>query len=441
MLDAYNQIEKFQGVLQLDGKELGTCWCEFHHNPLAPNAMRAELTDPPTRDFSDKKDGELTFVTRGGNTWYVLKLEGHGQGWGNSFSMRSEHRVLEFREETWFQEEYTGPIEIDVAFAFPPTSVSVDTELISHHAFGLIRGDFDRKSGKVELRRNPMHLPSAVGDLTIAEELRFHRTDGFGSLSHVVTSQSYVGIGPIQLDSEQLDERMGTIRETMGYLFECVSVIERDRINWHTERFTVRAVDGDPIGSVSIRQWVPPPRGENAKDRYSYLQEQEASRNTLRKLFTAYELANTDVKNVVKKMIDAMKIAYTMPIFEAEFIHWHSCLDFFKKIYSVERIKPFSRALVVMFDEAHIAIDDLLPADQLHEIRTATSGIPKLAFTDLRDSYIHEGFDVFNDRFAIGFNMLLTMRSLVERLLLHQMGVPYVETSLGQFDSSLYPPV
>lgn len=404
--------------------------------------MTAEFLDPPAAMNSGLEGGDLTFVSRTSSPSYLLKLDNGARAYGDAFTTRVEFNVLEFRDEYKPTREYVGPVDIHVAFGFPLTSVSVEkTPILHHHAFGLLRGDLDRDSGEIDLMHHPMVLQSSVGELKIAEEFCFHRND-WASQFRTVGTRSYVGIGPVRIEPNELDTRLDAIRETVELLFECVSVVERDRLNWHHERVIVNGADGDFLSSRSTQRWVSPPTRDSVKDRHSFQNAQKDSRKTLIDIFAAYERATPDVKIVVRKLINAMKIAYTMPVFEAQFIHWHSCLDFFKKVYGVQNVRGFSRALVRMFDQTGIAIDDLLSADQLQEIRRANNNqkVPMLPFTALRNSYIHEGFDVFQNRFAEGWNRLVTMRALVERLLLNQLGISYQDTSLGRVDTTLYPP-
>jgi hypothetical protein len=58
----------------------------------------------------------------------------------------------------------------------------------------------------------------------------------------------------------------------------------------------------------------------------------------------------------------------------------------------------------------------------------------KFTFTDLRNKYVHSGFDVFSGQYQYALKQRRIMRALTERLLLNRLGINYKDTHLGNVD-------
>jgi len=147
----------------------------------------------------------------------------------------------------------------------------------------------------------------------------------------------------------------------------------------------------------------------------------------------------------VDTIVDNFKTANTARTIETKFIHWHSCLDFFKPLFLATLSEPeknkvnkgmsFSMQLVFLFDRAGVSVTDLLPAETIESIRKAIQGegkAPDLPFTSIRNEYIHDGFHAFKDHEREAVDLTRKMRALAERLLLSYMNLDSESTSLGK---------
>jgi hypothetical protein len=220
-----------------------------------------------------------------------------------------------------------------------------------------------------------------------------------------------------------------------------LSLIERTRINWHTERLLVKSEEGNPVSKTTRHRWRPAPSSNYRPDRNAL----RTRRQTLKTLLDAYWDSVSGKQTDIDSIIDNFKTANSSDTIESKFIHWHSCLDFFKPLYfenlgepernRIEHNMSFSMQLIRLFDEAGTGVDDLLPDETIREIREAIKGegdAPDLRFTELRNKYIHDGFHAFRGKEQETIDLRQKMRAIGERLLTQYMGVDHEDTSLGE---------
>jgi hypothetical protein len=117
---------------------------------------------------------------------------------------------------------------------------------------------------------------------------------------------------------------------------------------------------------------------------------------------------------------------------ETKLIHFHSCMDFFRKKYN-KKCSNFSKDLIDLLDTNEIAIDDLVPKQQIDDIRNKKSRNSAFKFTQLRNGYLHDGFEVFEGDYKAVVKEVDIMRCICERFILKRMGINHEDTILGSF--------
>ena len=83
-------------------------------------------------------------------------------------------------------------------------------------------------------------------------------------------------------------------------------------------------------------------------------------------------------------------------------------------------------------------MEELAGKDVVDTIRNNENGA-RFGFTTIRNTYIHDGFDIFVDLYGEGkedseegLRQIRIARAFAERLLMGYMGIDFRETSLGQ---------
>lgn len=435
MHDFLESTEQLAGEVWVDGEKKCDCRYELSFNPYDTNSMRIVLFDPPV-DLPFGPD-RASLEVRTDFAWGTYRLEVNselaGVGWGGKGSAYRAP-IENFASEQGYHPELS-PRSFHISYVFPITSV---TDLFSggvqHWEYGLVRGEYDRTDNVIRPEDASFSIHAQENEITLGDEFDFH--DGSSRIypdTRIIRRSFAAHEGDIE-GGEDLKRRINKVDSLIAKVFQVISLVERNRIGWHTKRLSTYSVDNTLISRSLERRWVSPPSSRYRPNPNARL----SRRSTLRDFFGAYVTANDDGSSIIDRCIENFKIANTAESLQSSFIHWHSCLDFFRKIH-LESSTSFSKDLVRMFDAQGIPLDDLLDSSTVQELRDAIKQgkrkAPAFDFTDLRNAYIHDGFEVFEGRAREASEMIRTMRALAERLLVKKAGLNPSETSLG--DSSL----
>ena len=447
MTDSQETTEKLPGTVYVAGDELGTCRYEFTYDTYDTNSMEIVLLGPPEGMPQGPDMPEVKVVTEFSWGRYEISLNRELAG-GFRLDMKESRYtapVTEFVKTQHFDDE-EEPATISCGYLFPLTTVTDCSVFTSRHGkHGYVRGKYDEEREVFEPREDSFGIDSRVGELTVTDEFDFY--DAGSNLypeTHLVR-RSVAGVERELGEGERVEDGLEAIRDSIYDLFQILSLVERTRINWHTERLVVRSSSDNLIEERKRYRWTPAPHSGYRPNR----NEIRERRSTVKKVAEAYRDLEAEEQVEVDTVIDNFKTANTARTIETKFIHWHSCLDFFKPLFlkglpegeknRVNNNMSFSMQLVFLFDRANVSIDDLIPAETIENIRKAIEGegkAPDLPFTSIRNEYIHEGFHSFRDREREAIDLTRKMRALAERLLLSYLDLDPTSTSLGE--PSLY---
>lgn len=435
MLDKFNNIEHLYGEVLIDGKSLGNCFYVFEYNPYDTQSMYITLYDPPNGMPSGPESPPVKVVTE--FQWGFYEMGLHEELIGSKWSGKGNQchaPVLSFLKKQHLRIKDVKDVssKISITYLFPLTSITdVKSGYMMHSSFGLIRGDYDHEKQVIKPFEDKIELVYANLKITIGDEFDFQETKHNIYPQHHIVRKSFLSVETGLNEQENVDDKVAGIDHQISCIFNIISLIEYNWIDWHTRKYFAAKSTSEDEEIVEYYRNVKPPTSKYRP----YYNEFPERRRTLQMLLERYEKLDPDKQKLVDRTIQNFKIANCSQTLDTKLIHWHSCLDFFIKALGVNE-NSFSKRLVKAFDEQNLEIDDLLPEKELKEIRKGIQKEMKVNdfdFAELRNKYIHEGFDSLVGRYHEVIEHHRTMRALAERLLLNYMGVDYRDTSLGRY--------
>jgi hypothetical protein len=438
MLKEFERTESHKGVISIDSKLIGECRYDLTYNPYALNDMRIMIRDAPVglHDIiCDYKS--ISIISEFYREKYLIEVMGILSGqWSD------KQTVLTGRVKSFIRIEGRRKVQdvkaIFIHYKFPLVSMTDDKwKMVRHYRFGFFREKYDLENKKYELEDDELVIQSEIGQIKISDCFDFEEIAPENTLYDITTclNRSFVEV-KIDAASNEYLQVIQIIRAKIEDLFLLISLIERDRINWHTEILTLLSEqDQDVIQEQTTFRWSSP-ASENYRRDYKKFNER---RETLKKIFPVFEALTDDQKKVVRETIRNFTTASCSRTIETKFIHWHSCLDFFKKLLSKEKKGSFSYKLISVLDSARIYISDMICPNLLEKIRNSVDKKEKVdfRFTELRNGYIHDGFDVFSPDYLEAVEQIEIMRVIAERLLLNYMGIDYKQTCFRRRDVAI----
>ncbi|WP_441000756.1 hypothetical protein [Fodinibius sp. SL11] len=440
MDNKFESTIKLKGVLIVDEEELGICRYELTYNPFDTNSMKILLFEPPGKVPRGPDSPSVEIVTNFHGGLYKITLNPELAGEKNRMEYQYYAPVTEFQKTQIFNKKAV-PETVSCGYLFPITSVTDSHVITSRHStYGFVRGDYDHDEGVFQPQDDSFSISTPIGDIEIGDGFYFQENDDKLYPKMELIRRSRAGL-ELELGDRSLREGLDEVRGVTYNFFHFLSLVERTWIDWHTERFAVRSAEDEVISQSTRYRWVTQPHFKY-RPNYNDLPE---SRETLEKVLTAYWNSGDDKQIEIDGIIDNFKIANIVRTLQTKFIHWHSCLDFFKPIYFEElpeKVKnrvnynmSFSMQLIYLFDIADIEISDVLKDEPINKIRDSINGngkAPDLKFTELRNKYLHDGFHVFNNQLQDVQRLTEKMRALAERLLTSYMEIDYSSTNLGE---------
>ena len=426
MLYQFNQTENLYGEVFVDGKSKGECFYQFQYNPYEPHSMEISLFNPPVDVLSGKMPTKVITEFHWGSYEIELKsglfpisLTGKGK--------QIKAPVTHFFKRQKVNREVT-PAKLDISYLFPLTSLTdFEVGFTQHGSYGLVRGHFDEDEHKIGPIENPLIFKYKGYKITLSDEFNFKSIrHNYYPQEHIVR-RSFGSIQNIDLSTNPVIDIVATIDDIFDEVFKVMSLIEREWIDWNKRSYSITSEKGDLIEIVNCYRFVKPP-STSYRPNWNEFTER---RKTLKEFLSKLVNLDTEKQKIALDTLQNYKIANTAHTVESQFIHWHSCLDFFKKHYLMkgESTNNFSKDLIKVFDNNSIPLDDVLkhePIDKIREAIKNKGNAPILTFTELRNAYIHDGFDAFHGQYDNANELKSIMRALAERLLTRYIGLESV---------------
>lgn len=447
LLKSLSKSEKLEGEIFVDGKSCGTCRYELTYNPYDTNSMDIVLFGPPSEVTKNYDIDSLEVITDFHWGRYSIKVN-TSLASGEFFSFKEikySGPVLEFCKIQVFDSDKELE-RLAFGYRFPLVTVTDSPMLTAnHYDVGLVRGKYNKDEDVFIPMRNPFRIKSPVGEVVLQDEFDFHHTrDERYPQIHLIR-RSLVTLGYTMDSEDSINGALEKIRNVVYDVFQALSLIERTRVNWHTEEHSGFDSDGNTLFTQTVYKWASPLHDGYRRSHNGI----KVYRSTLSAYLESYWDAAEDVQVTLDTIVDGFKVANCCRTLETKFIHWHACLDFFKThIFKglpsedLNRIKnsmSFSMQLIHMLELSETSYKDLLEESVVEQILNAIEGKGKsqdLSFTAIRNQYMHDGFHAFEGHWREASDLTRTMRALAERVVLGIVGIDFKNTSLG--NPSLY---
>lgn len=434
-------VEKLSGHVMLDGESAGECRYEFEYNQYDTNSMRITLFDPPNElvPVPDKQYRDISIRSEFGWGEYQIDLDPQFIG-GTPISPKEptcSARVTKFTEIKRSGRE--GDVNrIYCSYKFPLVTLTDATNSVAtDRRVGYVRGVVDRETGSIRPRDQGFKISSPLFDVHVFDEYDFRSiNDEFYPQQHLIR-RSTADLTYQLENGERVRDAAVRIRRMMEDIFGGISLVERARFDWHIEDYHSFDSEDNWICLKTTYRWVSPPPENYWKNLHGL----KAHRKALRRYLTQLWRATPDIKKAVQETLQNFQIANCSRTIEMKFVYWHACLDFLTSFYlknivtkNPGSLRSFSKKLIHVLDESEIDVSDLIDGDLLASIRTGIASnnwCPNLPFTSLRNSYLHEGFHAFENRWQPAFDMTRTMRAIAERMILSLLDMSRDGIKLG----------
>ena len=424
MSTSHSSTRSFYGAVRAAGDDLGEHFCELTADPYRPRDMQlvVHLSDQSPVHVWNLWGEALTVE---GPNVDVVTLSGAG-GHSGKGSPRLTARV-ETVVTTDFAREGGPPSVYRYGYSFPLTSTTQGT--------GATRQD--GRAGFIRSRRLPTDEDGRVTfepvafldatldgvDLQVGSGFDFAQGGAARYPEQTLTRVSVLSFDlPPALDGSAPHS---LARGTVDTALRLLSVLERDRLRWVTEGWHSKTIGGDPLHQQKTVRWTSPPRERTRLDPY---------RNThgqaFQSLIQAYDALDAETRGTVDKMCDEFQIAATAGDLETSLVRWHSVIDFACKRSEQARGEDARRKTKRRIIDTCAAMGvDLEPLVGQEALESPNKG--ELSFTALRNQFVHEGFDVFEDAWDEVVDGVHAARALAERMLLAVLGLPAPLAHLG----------
>lgn len=420
------ETRKFYGSVTYGEHHLGTHFCELTADPYNARDMRVEVHLAE----GDDQPNRAAFIGWGVPHFpgKAMRIEGPGMSVETSTIIGShlEHSgwrlAARVMSAEWRDTIRTGqPAVYEFGYRFPLTATASRMKLTAKLGnVGYIRGRVKEDDDGV-MTVKPV-LPFAVVldgvEIEVGSTFNFHESGSTRYPAEHVVSESFMGFKLLATEPEPV-ERARALASAVLRLF---SVAERDRIHWTRENYYSQDANGAPLTQVRSMRWASPP-----VDRRS-LPWGGDHEGTLKTLVAAYDLLDAGVRSEVDRACGEFEIAATAGDIETSLIRWHSVVDFFSKRAGNDKGNAGHR-IVKTCDDLGVLLDDLVDTELAETLRAGGKGA--FPFTDLRNRFVHDGFDVFDDRFDELLKARKTVRAVAERMLLARMGIGREGTHIG----------
>lgn len=428
MIDHFRKETRHSGELYFDEEVFSSIKFNFSWNSLDPNNMLAIIDDAEENIFfSDRKKKASIKCKYSDQIEYQFELRWDlkSSRWGglNSFvsvpiSKYKEIEIIQGGEA----------IYINSYFDFPLINVT-DNEFFmqEHPKYGAIFGEY-KPNKDIDIKDFDFNFGDKK-DFSIGSRVQYlnsKKTDNHNPFlpSRILASHSELAIKEIPIQSF----KEGFLEKEVDKIFNILSFIEKNNINWFSSQKSYYDIEQKIVKiEKEYKFYSKPTKNIFFNNAHQY---------ELRKVFKSiYEvLIDEDEVNSFNDVVYEFKIAQLGKTIEDSLVRWHSCLDFFKKRIGFGR-NPFGKNLILALEKLGISIEDLIEKEEIQNVREGNKDEEgewiKLSFNKFRDSYIHDGFDIFKGQYDEVIKSTRIMNAIAERMLLSQIGIDYRNTHLG----------
>lgn len=438
MSDRYTVTRRFYGSLRSGKEDLGEHFCELTADPYGSREMRVtvHVSNGAGWDVRQQTGGRVNLYDALGDGAFEIVGPGISvQTQDGGASSRSGQDGSQFTarvqsvEEVRYWAEDVEPHTYDYGYRFPLTVLTHRPgRTMSHGEIGFLRGSFEEDGDRVTVTpESPTTVQLDGVEVEIASCFNFHDGGPARHPEQTLVSESYLGFRWPEVNPNP-DPSDGA-RAVADAVLRLVSVVERDRIRWTRENVAARSSSGDPSRQWRTTRWASPPvpRNSLAWERRSHL-------DALQRLVEAYDALPAHDREEVDRACAEFEIASTAATIETSLVRWHSVVDFYcarseASRGETRRLKT-KRRIVETCDAMGVDLAPLVPADVL-----ASKSKGAFSFTDLRNQFVHDGFDVFDGRHDDLFEAVRTARAVAERMLLATLGLDGPVAHLGTNDA------
>ncbi len=435
MISHFDERVRLTGSLYVNDDEVGECEYTLSYNPYESNSMHVELLNPPSEMIQLEPESMRLVSSFGGDDVDEVIMEaGFHRFETTSFATTvASAPVTRYRSERWYGDS-SEATRISVGYRFPLTSIS-DRRVITYKdaATGLLRGVDRVQAGEYTRKERAFLIEDGSDRIAISDAFDFPTAESPDLYDvHALVRRSQATFKR-NLNEATWDDVLEDVRQKSKMLFEVISLVERDRINYTVEEIALHR-DGTgrtAVGVIRTMKWASPPSTTYSRRRNTWQQGQARKESTVRVVLHTYQSQDAQRAGIVERTLRNFQVANCASTIESGFVYWHSCIDFFLKLHLGRDNRSFSLRLIEVCDNNSIHIEDLVDAASIAAFRRGEKKVPPIRFTDLRNAYIHDGFDAFKDCYDEVFVLTNKMRALAERLLFNYLGIDYRETSLG----------
>lgn len=423
---AFETEEEYNGTLRAGTSDVATARVTVFYNRLDPKEIRVKIGDitwfntPPRQPIPAEEVSRLDFWCK--DNELTLKLDVT-----NSMCFTSaETSVLEYAKSTkpsdTIKPKIGSPALSSAVYLFPLTGFTISHSFSTFSDIkGYFRGYFksDGNDEKhVEWRDESIMLETTLGVASLYDSMT---RESYDSDEHyhgsVIGRRSVFAIESIS-GKVLFDRDEG--REYARILFNMLSVLEQNSINWYKERFSI--LDKNNFAIQSDVTIVANHTAENARLTNSRANRYKSELTSfLPFMIDTYVELEDAKKTDVDEVIRSYRIATRAETIETSLVYLHSCLDLLKKMFDFPGM-PFSRNIRQACQKARVDLEDLV-------FTPSTKVIDKFRFNEIRDAFLHDGFHI--DSYEEVISEIRKMRALAERLLLSLMGIDYRKTRVG----------
>lgn len=419
-----NATRSFYGAVRIADDDLGEHFCELTADPYRPREMKLVVHLQGDEAEAGFGSGLGQFLRVDGPGVEVETQEGVGFHIGGQGARFTARVVQVVTTAYWFNDD-PAPTHT-FGYSFPLTSVTHTRGFRSHDATsGLIRSRGRVEDGSGGQTFEPVEFIQATLDgVEVEIGSAFDFADG-GTARYPEDTLTQVSTLSFTVHADpQAAPPLDLARGVADAVLRLLSVLERDRIRWVTEGWYATSAEDKPLRQQKTVRWTSPPR-DRSRLRPSMRNQDEA----MQTLIQAYDRLDPAPRATADLMCSQFEIAATAGDLETALLRWHSVVDFtckrFETQRNVEEKPKLKRSIIETCDAMGVDLAAVVPAAELKSVRGA------FGFTKLRNQFIHDGFDVFDDQPRELIDALHTARALAERMLLATLGVNAPLSYLG----------
>jgi hypothetical protein len=422
--------EHFNGTLRIENGDVAKARADIIFDIFDTNNIYAHISDvewlkkSPYYPLVKPENKLLDFFAEDENTTINLKFNDNYVMQFTEADMRV-NEFQEFKNHSRYLSQSGEACSVDYALAtytFPLIGlIKTQSFTTFHTSRGFFRGTpQDDQWNSIKWDDDLLTVKTTLGEFTIYDAFVHKKIeDGKTYNGFIVARQSKLGC-KLSLNGISLEEAEKNFREIARVIFLCLSLIEGNAIDWHTEEISLNNKNRNRINEKITYRWAISPN-EKSLDNDRTQQHRKELRNYFPKIIEAYIALPTKERNEFDSVMRSYQLACKANIAEVKLIAWHSCLDLLKKQFGFGGM-VFYEKLIEACRNQSVTYDDL-------RFIMGKDNPNKFRFNEIRDKFIHEGFLV--EDYGELIEETRKMKALVERLILKKLKLDYRGSKLG----------